>query len=333
LAEPRDVAATSGSLRRLISYEVKALAHSVSRRLYRLCCYSPHWRVLWRFVDSSDLWDTRTLAGTSWNVVADPGFHFYADPFPFEYQGRLWLFMEDLDHRSQKGVISVVPFDERGPSGPAQTVLEEPWHLSYPYLFEHGGQVWMIPESSAARRVSLYRATSFPHRWVREATLLMDIEASDATMVRHGNSYWLFAATRSGSGSWSDTLSIFSAPMPAGPWTPHGGNGVLVDQCGARPAGAFVRRGGKLWRPVQDCAEGYGTGIGLAEVIRLDHQCYEQKLHAVLKAPPEWPGRRLHTLNRAGRIEVIDGAAHSPRSRLLARHMQHWAGRRELPSQ
>jgi hypothetical protein len=94
---------------------------------------------------------------------------------------------------------------------------------------------------------------------------------------------------------------------------------VLVDQASARPAGAMTVRDGKLWRPVQDCSFGYGTGIGLAEVTRLDHEGFEQKVHAILRADPSWPGRRFHTLNRAGRLECIDGAAHSPRSRSLAR--------------
>ncbi len=29
----------------------------------------------------------------------------------------------------------------------------------------------------------------------------------------------------------------------------------------------------------------------------------------VLRPGPLWPGRRLHTLNRAGRLECIDGSA------------------------
>jgi len=318
--------------RDLAAFEIKALAHSAIRRIYHLCCYAPHWRVCWRFVDGPGLWDSGTLAGTSWGVIPDPGFRFYADPFPFSHDGRTWVFVEDLDHRTNKGIISVVPFDERGPTGAARPVLEEPWHLSYPFVFERDGQVWMIPESSANRSVTLYRAERLPDRWVREADLLTDIAASDATIVEREGRLWMFAATRDGAGSWSDTLSIFSADKLFGPWLPHAGNPIMIDGGSARPAGQFVERNGSLWRPVQDCSGGYGTGIGLVEVLQLDLERYAQKLHTIIRPGPEWPGRRFHTLNRAGKLECVDGAAHSPRSRQLAQRLQQRSGRRELAS-
>ena len=134
--------------------------------------------------------------------------------------GRSYVFVEDWDHRRNKAVISVVPFDESGPSGPARPVLEEPWHLSYPFLIAHDGEIWMIPESSASRSLTLYRADPFPSRWVPEAVLLSDIEASDATVIQHNGTFWMFAATRDGRGSWSDTLSIFHARDLRGPWKP-----------------------------------------------------------------------------------------------------------------
>ena len=324
-------AARSVRMRSLVAFEAKAVAHAIIRRLYALCFHTPHWRTCWRFVNGPDLWQTRTLDGTAWSILPDPGFRFYADPFPFVHRAQTYVFVEDWDHRRNKAVISVVPFDATGPSGPAEPVLEEPWHLSYPFMLAHGGQIWMIPESSANRSITLYRGDPFPTRWVPEAVLVTDIEASDATVAYRNGYFWMFAATRDGRGSWSDTLSIFYARDLRGPWQAHQGNPILVDQASARPAGAVVERDGSLWRPVQNCSEGYGTGIGLAEITRLDHDGFEQKVHAVLRPCPDWPGRRLHTLNRAGRLECIDGAAYSPRSRRLARRLQTWSGRREIP--
>jgi hypothetical protein len=336
ICAPRKPAATvrrparSATPRDLIAIEARALAGAIVHRLYALCFHTPHWRTCWRFLDGPDLWDSPTIAGTSWTVLPDPGFRFYADPFPFIHDGRTYLFVEDLDHRTNKGVISVVPFGPQGPTGPARPVLEEPWHLSYPFVFEHAGEIWMIPESSADRSVRLYRADRFPDRWVQEAILLTDIAASDATVIRHDGAFWMFAATRDGFGSWSDTLSLFHADRLHGPWAAHPANPVLVDRAAARPAGAMVVRNGRLWRPVQDCTAGYGCGIGLAEVTRLDREGFEQRIRFVLQADPTWPGRRFHTLNRAGRLECIDGSAYSPRSRILARRLESWSGRRDL---
>ena len=65
-----------------------------------------------------------------------------------------------------------------------------------------------------------------------------------------------------------------------------------------------------------------GTRIGIESVL------YEY-IHR--GQAPDAIAARFHTLNRAGTLEVIDGSAHSPRSRLLARHLEGWSGRREMP--
>jgi hypothetical protein len=166
----------------------------------------------------------------------------------------------------------------------------------------------MVPESVATGTVDLYRAERFPDRWVKEATLLSGIEASDATLLEHDGRWWMFATVRDG-GAFSDALHIWSAPDLFGPWRAHRGNPVLVDIATARPGGRLVRRNGRLIRPFQDCTEGYGAALGLAEITRLDDEGFAQQVETVLRPGPEWPGRRLHTLNRAGRLECIDGSA------------------------
>lgn len=319
LADPasRDVRQISAA--NIARYGARTVAQAAARAAYRLCCHAPHWRVGWRrAVEGGDVWSRHDLGGGQWQVLTDPGDHFYADPFPFSRAGQDYLFFEDLDHKTGKGVISVAAFGDGGEPGEAQVVLEEPWHLSYPFLIEEEGEIYMIPEASLSGEISIYRATAFPSGWRKEAVLVSGVEAADATVIRHGGRYWMFAVVRDGVGGYSDTLAIWHAQALFGPWKPHGSNPLLVDDRCARPAGNMVVRDGALWRPVQDCRNGYGAALGLARVDRLTTRSFGQTVETVLRPCADWPGRKLHTLNGNGRIETIDGSVIRPKMKLLA---------------
>lgn len=300
------------STKLVLGYAARSLTMALVRRLYHLCYNAPHWRVGWRFVDGDDVIDRCALPG-GWHNLPDDGLRFYADPFPIAKNGSLYLFVEDFPHRLGRGLISVVEFNEAGPIGTPRPVLETNSHLSYPFVFEHKGNTWMVPETCASETIDLYRAVEFPDRWVKEATLVSGVAASDATLFEHDGRWWMLATVRDGGGAYSDALYIWSAPHLLGPWQPHRRNPVLVDIASARSAGHVVRRSGRLVRPVQDCRGGYGVALGLAEITQLDDDGFTQRVMTYLRPGPLWPGRRLHTLNRAGRLECIDGSALSRR--------------------
>ncbi|MEP9385980.1 hypothetical protein [Mesorhizobium sp. KR9-304] len=303
----------------------KNVARAAARTAYQLCCHGSHWRVGWRFVETGhDVWTRRDLSGPRWNVLRDPVDHFYADPFPLSWQGRDYLFFEDLDYRTNKGVIAAVAFDDAGIPGPTVPVLEESWHLSYPFLIERGGEVFMIPESSAHRDIVIYRAVEFPLKWERHAVLVDHVEAADATIVEHDGLLWMFAVVRDGIGGYSDTLAIWSASDLFGPWQPHRQNPVLVDDRTARPAGNFIRRNGALYRPAQNCRHVYGGALGFMKVTRLDREGFAQESEGEISGGRFWPGKRLHTLNYNGRLEAIDGFTLRPKSKFLADIVDRW---------
>jgi hypothetical protein len=291
----------------------KSLVGHVVRKLYHLCCYAPHWRVGWRWHDGPGVMELGHLGGPKWRVLADPGRRFFADPFPIARDGRTYLFFEDLDHHVGKGIISAIEFGPDGPIGEVFPVVEEPWHLSYPFLIEAEGQLWMVPESSKSGQVTLYRCVDFPGKWERCAALIEGVEAADATIFAHDGLFYMMSAMREDLGGYSDTLAIHHAPRLLGPWTEHAARPALIDASAARPAGAIVRKEGALWRPVQDCTQGYGHALRLARIDRLDTQCFAQTFTAHIGSSPLWPGGRLHTLNRFGALEVIDGVSITPK--------------------
>lgn len=311
--------------RHVLSFALRNLAADCARAIFHLCFRSPHWRIGWRIHDGPGVLERGDLGGPRWTVLKDSGRSFFADPFPVYWNGKTFLFFEEFEYRLGRGVISAIEFDAAGPVGPPIRVLEEPWHLSYPFVIEHGDALFMIPEASLTGEVPLYRCTAFPDRWERVGSIIEGIEAADCTLFRHDGLLWMMSATREGVGGYSDTLSIHYAPDIFGPWTEHDHRPILVDVGAARPAGRVVHKEGRLWRPIQDCTQGYGRGLVLAEITRLDTRRFEQTLRGRVLPGPSWPGRRLHTLNRAGRMESIDGATTNPRLPMVRALPNPWA--------
>ena len=288
-------------------YGMASFATKIKERLQRLLTSAPAWAVAWRWCDDQhSVHQTLSLPLDEFTRLADDGQRYFADPFVFCHKGRTHVFCEEYPYATGKGIISMFTVGKNGNVSAPEPVLERPYHLSYPCVFEQGGHIWMIPESSANSTLELYRADPFPHRWVREAVLMDDIRADDATIFRHRGRFWIFAATSRWQSSQWDTLSLFHAATLHGPWIPHPKNSILTDARSARPGGALFSRDGALWRPAQDCTGGYGAGLSLCRIERLDEEHYEQKLHKTLTCPGPAGKTGLHTLNRAGGLEVID---------------------------
>jgi len=230
----------------------------------------------------------------------------WADPLFFRRDGRTWLFIEEIPP-SGRGVLSVMEYDGQG-FGPPRRVLEEPFHLSYPNVFEHGGEVYMLPETSQAGQVRLYRATDFPGGWVLDRVLLDGLRAVDATLVEHGGAWWLLANVRGERGSSWDELHLFKGGSPLGPFAPHRLNPVVSDVRRARPAGRVVRAGGRLLRFGQDCSGWYGRALAVLEITRLDDDGYEERLLTRLEPGLIEGSFCLHTFDAAPGNSLADGA-------------------------
>jgi hypothetical protein len=246
-------------------------------------------------------------------VLPDDGERYYADPFVMILGGQAHLFVEEFPYSTGKGLISHSLIGADGRLGPPKPVLEASSHLSYPFVFQRGAEVYMIPESGGAGQIRLYRAERFPDRWTLDRVLIDGVEASDATLVEHEGRLWLFAALSDGGASSWDALGLFYADDLHGSWRAHERNPVLVDVSAARPGGAFVPYSGQLRRVAQDCSAGYGSGMTICAVETLDPENYSQRVLTRLAPPPGTGARAAHTINRCADIEVMDFLAPLPR--------------------
>jgi hypothetical protein len=251
----------------------------------------------------------------AWLKIPGRADRFYADPFLWRDEtGRYHLFFEELAYSEKRGVISHVLIDAstRRFIGEPQVVLRRPYHLSYPYVFEYKGEMFMIPETSENRTIEVYRASEFPTCWALHKILMHDVIAADTTLYEEGGTWWMWTSlARDGEPNY-DELSVFYADSPFGPWTPHPMNPVLSDCRSARMAGKVFRdKHNRLIRPAQDCENDYGASLRFCEVTELTRSTYAERVMLTWTTPKGYDG--VHTWNAVGDITVVDVKSRLPR--------------------
>ena len=297
-------------------FAAAALAERISRKLTTLLKQPNCWRIAIRGHDGFGVMERFDWSGPAWSIIPDDGRRFYADPFLFVWEGRHWLFCEEYPYATGKGILSVAPLDADGRAGAFRPILEAEGHLSWPQVFLHQGQIYMIPESAAANRVELWRATDFPYGWVLDRVLIDGVRAHDPVLHVTPNGAFMLANVDDDGGSSWDALGLFHAPDLFGDWRAHPRNPLIVDASSVRGASPIIPRGGELWRATQDCRTGYGDGLVLCRITRLDTGGFSQEVVVRLGAPPGLGAGGVHSLSRAGSLEAIDlrGARSLPRA-------------------
>jgi hypothetical protein len=251
-------------------------------------------------------------------IMPPPG-RFYADPFLFQRDGRRYVFFEDYDGASGRAVICYLEIDEGGRHCSPQLALRQDCHLSYPFVFADGDDVYMLPETAGHRTVELYRAARFPDEWTLERVLLSDVTATDATLLRHEGRWWLFVALAVDGGRPIDELCLFSSDSLHGQWEPHPLNPVVSDVRSARPAGRIFSRNGQLIRPGQDCSEAYGGRLVFNRIDVLSPTEYREQPIGVIEPALDSGNLRTHSYDSDGTYEVLDGFRMRPKLALAGR--------------
>lgn len=211
-------------------------------------------------------------------TVNAPANCYYADPFFWRHGEDIWCFFESFDYRMGLGYISAGRI-ENGRLEDARVVLSPGYHLSFPFLFEHDGQLFMMPESCASRRIELWRCTSFPDSWELHTTALEGTNLSDSTLVNFDGQWWLF--TNISDDPFDDMCSELHLFRADGPMLeklePHPLNPVVFDSRCARNAGRIWQRDGIFYRPAQDNSHGtYGYGLQLMQLEELTMERYRE---------------------------------------------------------
>ena len=234
---------------------------------------------------------------------------YWADPMGLEQDGQVVVLVESMAYGSERGTIDVRASTDGIAFSPARTVIQLPWHLSFPFLLRDDGEIYCIPKAYQSRRVTLLRAEQFPDRWVEHAVLLADFPGVDTVAFEHDGRWWMLNT----SGDDEDQTKLYGwyAPELLGPWTPHPGNPLKCDIGSTRPAGPPFVRDGELYRPAQDCSRIYGGAVVINHIERLTPTEFLESTVARIDPDPNGPyPKGLHTLSPLGRFTLVDGKRH-----------------------
>jgi hypothetical protein len=311
LAESSPCAATPANAWRVARFALKEAAIKVRRTARKPFVRERHWTIALRRQLPADAGGQPAMAPFS-PLRGDPE-TYYADPFLFVHAGRTWLFAEAFPYDGRVGYLVAAPLGPDGTPGPFETVLSRPYHLSYPQIFAHDGEVFMVPESGGNHAVEILRATEFPKVWAPHTVLMDKTTLSDPTLFEHGGRWWMLGSGRAYGGSSQDELSAFHAPSPFGPWTAHAANPIKSDARCSRPGGPVMRRDGRLLRPAQDCVDGYGAGLAWCEIQELTPDSFREEVIGRWRGVDFGPYQGVHTYTAAGGFEAIDLKLDLPR--------------------
>lgn len=214
-------------------------------------------------------------------VVASPRGSFYADPFVVRHADATWLFCEAFHCAGNRGYIAAARIgDDLEMREPAR-VLDPGCHTSFPFVFEHGGTLYLVPETSRGGSVELYACDAMPDRWRLAARLLEGVDCADSVLYLHEGVWYLVTSQAADRGSSSRGLAIYCAESPLSPrWGPHPVNRErrYADRSHGygRNAGAIVADGSDLLRPMQASTRYYGEAARVMRIVELTPERFEE---------------------------------------------------------
>lgn len=237
---------------------------------------------------------------------------FYADPILTNYFGEPIVYLEEFVGAEKKGRISYIKVNDvlttKTDKIVATPVLDFSTHLSFPYLFEYDGHLYMVPENYQSNTITIYEAGSTPDIWHKKTVLMDNFPGIDTVIFYNDNLWWMFS-TKYDFDSNTDNryeLYIWYSDSPLGGWKPHLHSPIQSDKPIIRAAGVPFVVNGNIYRPSQDCISGYGKGIYINEIIELTTKVYSEE--KIMRLSPIKPYKgAFHTYSSTSGFSVIDG--------------------------
>lgn len=265
--------------------------------------FANRWKIAYRINESDKLFDFDSEV--PFKYITFPKGFWGADPFLFKRNDKIYIFCEYTNEKKSKSYISfkeLYPFEEKE----WHVAYEFEGHTSYPCIFEHNSELFMIPETTYDNSIKVLKYDN--DKWIEYSCLLNNINAPDTTFFKIDSRpyilvYEIFTREKR-------VLHLCELNSEL--------NLVVNDHIiknysspDGRPGGNCFIKNGKLYRVTQPGIIRYGEKINIFE-FTFDGKLYDEKKVAeilpkdvcILKKKDTILG--VHTFNKLDNIEVID---------------------------
>lgn len=234
-----------------------------------------------------------------------------AHPFIARENSKFYMFFTAKNKLTHQGEIGLAESEDGLSWRYREIVLDAPYHLAYPYVFQWEDEYYMIPEGVDDRSVRLYRATDFPTKWTHEQILLKGLDFISASVIWYRNTWWMFVGMQG-----NETLRLYYAKELKGVWAEHPRSPIVQGNKDiARPGGRPLIIDGSLYRLGQDCYPTYGRAVSAFQVTSLSNTAYEELLidpPLVEATSTGWSAEGMHHVDalpvgESAWIAVVDG--------------------------
>ena len=275
--------------------------------LFKSLVYADSWQI-WVFKCSiKNVMEGKFDSEIEFKLVPENANTYYADPFLYLKDGNVGVYLEEYLYGNSTGYLRY--FDSKQKSIVPVKVkdYDMAYHVSYPFLIEHKGVTYCVPETGDAREVAIYRLTDDPAILIREKVIISGISLVDVSIIYYNDKYWLFACENESKGLSNTALKIYYADDLFSEWKEHTCNPVKLDVTSSRPAGKLFMYEGKLFRPAQDCSRAYGDRIIINQISRLSETEFSEEVFRIIEAKEiALNAIGIHTINFDNDLCTVD---------------------------
>ena len=193
-----------------------------------------------------------------------------ADPFIVNHSNSNYVFFEEYNYK--KGHISVSKIYENS-SEYLGRIIDEKFHLSFPFILKNQSQYYLIPESSEDNSIKLYSCKSFPMKWEFKMNIINNIDCADSIILKHKNLFFILTSERI-EGYHNSYKIFYSDKLETNNWKPHKQNPVMINRY-SRNAGLFYEKSKLILVYQQYDFNGYGNNIKLFELNELSESSFK----------------------------------------------------------